>query len=76
MDDNAYIVNRKTCGKCMYYSGKGWGCVCCHYTLVTGKARPLTHVAECPVKKIGEKAKLPGNWDKEVFKGGIAVCLD
>lgn len=74
MDDNAYIVNRKTCGKCMYYSGKGF--VCCNYTYVTDKARPLTPVAECPVKKIGEKAKLPGNWDKEVFKGGIAVCLD
>lgn len=75
MDDQAYIVNRKTCGKCMYYSGSGWGCVCCHYTLVTGKARPLTPVAECPVRKKGPKARVPSEWS-EGIKFGIAVRMD
>ena len=57
-DDPAYIVSHKTCGKCKWFSGVGLGCVCCHYTLATGKARPLTPVKDCPVREHGKRVRL------------------
>lgn len=77
MDDPAYIVSHKTCGKCQYYSRNSAknGIKCCNYTLLTGKARPLVPMKECPVRKYGKQLPIPTDWNGLIGKG-IAVCME
>lgn len=69
-----YECTKAACGKCKYYSGSGWGCPCCHYTLYTKKIRPHTPVAECPVREIGPKVKI--NASERVGKNARIVVQE
>ncbi len=77
MDDKAYCVNPKSCGKCQYYSRESshGGLAMCNYYLITGKHRDeQTPVSKCRQRINGPQLRLPP--DPEYATGkGVAVCL-
>ncbi len=52
-----FVVSKATCGGCIYYRYLGGaGIKACHYTLETGKIRPLDmKCADCTYKTIKKR---------------------